>query len=66
MKPKKKHLRGLFSTLCGISSYSLSGCLCETAKKFAAVTCKRCMNSPEYKNYLEGKYKEKPVAKDLP
>jgi hypothetical protein len=33
------------------------------AKKFRDVTCKSCMQSWEYKQYLLGKFKEKPIKK---
>ena len=55
---EKKHLIGLYNTLCGRNSDD-----CIIAKKWKEVTCKTCMKTEEYKAYLAGKFREKPVKK---
>ena len=52
MSKRKIHLNGLGLTLCGRDRWSM-------AKKFKDVTCKSCMKSWEYKQYLAGKFIEK-------
>ena len=56
MKNNKVHIRCLSSTLCGIKDHVFIS----FAKKWKDVTCKRCMRTWEYKQYLKGRYKEKP------
>lgn len=58
MNERKQHLIGLHNTLCGKNSDD-----CIIAKSFKDVTCKSCMKSWEYKQYLAGKFREKPVKK---
>lgn len=57
MRKAKIHI-GYSTTLCGRDPLFLS-----MAKKYREVTCKSCMQSDIYKQYLAGKYKEKPVKK---
>jgi hypothetical protein len=57
MDKRKKHL-GYSTTLCGRDPLAV-----RMAKKYIEVTCKSCMQSEIYQNYLLGKYKEKPVKK---
>jgi len=52
---RKKHLRGFSSTMCGKKEDIFT----VFAKTFKEVTCKTCMKSWEYKQYLLGKFKEK-------
>ncbi len=62
MDKGKIHLRGLSrTTLCGIELDILSSST--FAKRWSSVTCKRCMRTQEYKAYLKGKFREKPVKK---
>lgn len=63
MEKGKIHLRGLSrTTLCGIELDILSSS--SFAKSFKSVTCKRYMMTWEYKQYLLGKFREKPVKKN--
>lgn len=57
MRKGKIHLRSGSQTSCGKDSlfHFLS-----TAKKYSEVTCKSCKQSWVYKQYLLGKFKEKP------
>jgi hypothetical protein len=63
MRKGKIHLRGysLYGTLCGVKLNILSSST--FAKTFESVTCKRCMSSWQYRQYLAGKFEEKPVKK---
>ncbi len=65
MAVTKKHLSGLSRTLCGKSIFPKAPFPVTSliAKKFKDVTCKNCMRSWEYKQYLAGKFKEKPIKK---
>lgn len=66
-KKRKVHLGGYgHITLCGRNRWggNLTAPTLPIAKKFKDVTCKCCMRSVEYKNYLAGMLKEKPVKKD--
>ena len=56
MKERKKHLRGLSDTLCGIKNRVFIRFI----KRFKDVTCERCKKTWEYKLYLAGKFREKP------
>lgn len=58
MRKPKRHLSDGARTLCGRNGLWLS-----LARKYSGVTCKSCMQSWTYKQYLLGKFKEKPVKK---
>lgn len=60
MRKGKIHLRGLSLTLCGITLNIFTSSF---AKSFESITCKRCMRTETYKDYLAGKFREKPVKK---
>jgi len=68
MKNKRKvHLYDICpNTLCGRNRWgkNLMTPTLLMAKSFKEVTCKCCMRSEEYKQYLAGKFKEKPDKKD--
>ena len=66
MVKRKVHLFGLnYLTLCGRDRLKTSPTTpsLDMAKSFKDVTCKSCMKSWEYKQYLLGKLVEKPIKK---
>jgi len=68
MKNKRKvHLGGYGNiTLCGRDRWgqNLMTPTLPIVKKFKDVTCKCCMRSNEYQQYLAGMLKEKPIEKN--
>ena len=62
MRKNKIHLRGITYTLCGIDTIKSIPTIfnISIAKLFKEVTCKRCIKTETYKQYLAGSFKEKP------